>query len=163
MQVDRLARRLPVADLSWARLRFWRTMLAGLFEGSDYRPFLDHVERIDVSGNFGPRHMVGGWLMSRLRLSPHQVRVDDSQHVRIRISARHDGRRGTFTVERVGHERVLEAFIDIEDGPTLRQTLRMPQRWPSQALAESLTTTGPDAVYRDSVRSAVTLLEPARS
>ena len=135
VQVDRLMRHLPVADLSWARLRFWRTMLAGLFEGAEYRPFLEHINHIEVSGNFGPRYMVGGWLMGRLGLSPRRVHVDDAQHVRIRISAQHDGRHGIFTVERAGHERVLEAIVDIEDGPTLHQTLRMPSagrrgRWP---------------------------------
>jgi glucose-6-phosphate dehydrogenase assembly protein OpcA len=163
VQVDRLMRHLPVADLSWARLRFWRTMLAGLFEGAEYRPFLEHIDHIDVSGNFGPRYMVGGWLMGRLGLTTRRVQVDDAQHVRIRIRAQHDGRHGIFTVERAGHERVLEATVDIENGPTFHQTLRMPERWPSRALAESLTTTGPDVVYRDSVRNAVALLEPDRS
>lgn len=162
VQVDRLLRRLPVTDLSWARLRFWRTMLAGLFEGPEYRPFLSRVEHIEVSGNFGPRHMIGGWLTDRLGLTRHQVQVDDAQHVRIRVTAHHDGRRGQFTVERAGHDRVLNAAVDIDHGPTLRQTLRMPQRWPSRALAESLTSTGPDPIYRDAVRGAVALFAPDR-
>ena len=62
-----LCRRLPVSDLSWIRLRPWRTQLAGLFEGGATRPFLDAVDQVEVVGNAGPRLMMGGWLLRRLR------------------------------------------------------------------------------------------------
>src|SRR3546814_18281460 len=36
-----LCDRKAVVDLSWTRLRPWRLLLAGLFEGPAFRPFVD--------------------------------------------------------------------------------------------------------------------------
>src|SRR5205085_853152 len=39
-----LSKRCAVTDLSWTRLKPWRQLLASLFEGAVYRPFLDGVQ-----------------------------------------------------------------------------------------------------------------------
>lgn len=149
-----LAKRLPVVDLSWMRLEQWRSMLAGLFEGAVYRPFLDAVDRVEVQGNHGPRYLLGGWLLRRLNVPPARVELQRADHVSVTIHAVSDGKRGTFTVSRAGAEREITSCVDIEDGPHLEQTLRMRQQWPSLALASALTRFGHDESYEEALAGA---------
>lgn len=149
-----LAKRLPVADLSWMRLVQWRTMLTGLFEGQLYRPFLDAVDRVEVHGNHGPRYLLGGWLLRRLSLPPARVQLARDDHVSVVIHAVSDGRKGTFTVARRGAEREIQSCVDIEDGPQVEQTVRMREQWPSLALASALTRVGHDDMYEEALAGA---------
>ncbi|MDQ4133418.1 MAG: glucose-6-phosphate dehydrogenase assembly protein OpcA [Actinomycetota bacterium] len=149
-----LSRRLPVTDLSWIRLAPWRSLLAGLFEGAVYRPFLDGVQRVEIAGNDGPRHLLGGWLVRRLGLPANVVRLTPADHVSVRIEAVADGRSGTFSVLRPGAERVIHACVDIEDGPSLEQIVNMREQWPSLALAGALTRVGHDTVYEEALAGA---------
>ena len=157
-QVSRLLRKLPVTDLSWVRIAPWRSLLAGLFEGHASRPFLDHVTRIEVAGHFGPRHLMAGWLMATLELTRAHVHTEEAEHVSIRITAEHEGRVGRFSVERPAAERVIHSSVDIDDGPTVEQTWRLRDRWPSRSLADALTRIGDDPVYRRALRGALELL-----
>jgi glucose-6-phosphate dehydrogenase assembly protein OpcA len=147
-----LARRLPVTDLSWIRMAPWRSMLAGLFEGSVNRPFLDGVDRVEVAGNRGPRQLLGGWLLRRLALTPARVELKPAAHVSVRIDATDpQGRRASFSVVRKGPERVISSSVAIEDGPHLEQSLQMQERWPALALAGALTNVGHDEPYEDAL------------
>jgi glucose-6-phosphate dehydrogenase assembly protein OpcA len=158
VQVGRLLRRLPLTDLSWVRLAPWRSLLAGLFEGPVSAPFLDHVTRIEVAGHFGPRHLLAGWLMVTLGLPRAQVHIEEATHVSIVISAEQRGRRARFAVIRPGDERVIQASVDIDGGPTLEQALRMRERWPSRSLADALVRMGHDPVYERALRGALELV-----
>jgi glucose-6-phosphate dehydrogenase assembly protein OpcA len=149
-----LAKRLPVVDLSWMRLALWRSMLAGLFEGAVYRPFLDAVDRVEVEGNHGPRYLLGGWLLRRLALPPARVELRRAAHVAVTIHATSDGRKGTFNVTRPGPERIIRSYVEIEDGPKVEQTVRMREQWPALALASALTRIGHDEVYEDALAGA---------
>jgi glucose-6-phosphate dehydrogenase assembly protein OpcA len=159
--VERLARRLPMADLSWSRLQPWRATLAALFEGPTCRPFLDHVKEVQVSGSFGARHLMGGWLMDRLGLTRDQVQVGDARHVRVRVYAELDGCEARFGVERHSDERVLSASIEIDDGPHRIDIVPLPPQWASRSLIGPLRHTGPDPVYAGALRGAVELLHGA--
>lgn len=149
-----LAKRLPVVDLSWMRLEQWRSMLAGVFEGAVYRPFLDAVDRVEVKGNHGPRYLLGGWLLRRLNVPPARVELQRADHVSVTIHAVSDGKRGAFAVTRSGAEREITSCVDIEGGPHLEQTLRMRQQWPSLALASALTRFGHDESYEEALAGA---------
>ena len=149
-----LSRRLPVADLSWIRLAPWRSMLAGLFEGGVHRPFLDGVQRVEVTGKEGPRHLLGGWLLRRLHLPPNVVTLAPAEHVSVRIEATDGDRSGTFSVARPGPERVIRACVDIEGGPTLEQVVQMREQWPSLALAGALVHVGHDEIYEEALAGA---------
>ena len=149
-----LAKRLPVADLSWMRLEQWRSMLTGLFEGAVYRPFLEAVDRVEVRGNHGPRYLLGGWLLRRLNLPPARVELQPADHVSVSIHAVSGGKKGTFTVSRLGAEREIKSCVDIEDGPKVEQTVRMREQWPSLALASALTRFGHDENYEDALAGA---------
>lgn len=158
LTAERLGRRLPLADLSWSRLQPWRTTLAAMFEGQICRPFVDHVTDVEVAGSFGARHLMGGWLMDRLGLSPEVVRVDDARHVLIRLHAEIDGRHARFAVERHSDERELHASIEVDGGPHQIETIPLPPQWASRSLIGPLRHTGPDPVYAGALRGAVELL-----
>ncbi|MGH9225827.1 MAG: glucose-6-phosphate dehydrogenase assembly protein OpcA [Acidimicrobiales bacterium] len=156
-RIQSLARRLPVADLSWTRLAPWRSLLAGLFEGPVYAPFLREIERVEVTGNYGPRHLLGGWLLRRLDVPLARVSLQPAEHVSITITAVHRHRAGVFRVERPGSERVIQASVEIDSGPSVSQTVRMGERWPALALAGALTRMGRDNVYCDALEGALEL------
>lgn len=160
IEVERLARRLPMSDLSWSRLQPWRTTLATLFEGPTTRPFLDHVTEVQVAGSFGARHLVGGWLMDRLGLTTDQVQVGDAEHVRIRVYAELDGRAARFGVERHSDIRELTASIEVDDGLHRVDLIPLPPQWASRALIGPLRHTGVDPIYAGALRGAVGLLRP---
>jgi glucose-6-phosphate dehydrogenase assembly protein OpcA len=149
-----LARRLPVADLSWMRLAPWRSLLAGMFEGAVNRPFLDGVDHVEVNGNYGPRYLLAGWLLRRLRLPTSKVTLSPAEHVSVRVQARAGGQRGNFVVQRLGAERSIRSRIDIDGGPTVEQTVRMREQWPALALASALTRVGHDDVYEEALAGA---------
>ena len=149
-----LAKRLPVADLSWMRLEQWRSMLTGLFEGSQNRHFLEAVDRVEVRGNHGPRFLLGGWLLRRLSLPPARVELHRADHVSVVIHAVSGGRKGTFSVTRLGAEREIQSCVEIEDGPKVEQTVRMREQWPSLALASALTRVGHDDAYEEALAGA---------
>lgn len=153
-----LAKRIPVADLSWVRLAPWRRLLAGLFEGVVTRPFVAGVERVVVTGNPGPRLLLGGWLLERLGLAPAQIRLEPAAHVTLQVEARDGSRYGRFCVERPGEERILNATVDIDGGLSLAQMVTMRRHWPALALAAALTQLGHDPGYEEALSGARTLL-----
>lgn len=156
-RVSSLARRLPVTDLSWVRLAPWRSLLAGLFEGSVNRPFVDGVRDAEIDGHAGPRVLLGGWLLQRLRLSRAHVHLREAEHVSIRLTATADGKDGHFCVSRPDDTREIRAEVAIEGRPPMTQTLRMRDRWPARALADALTQMGRDVVYEAAVAGALEL------
>src|SRR5207302_6484399 len=80
-----ISRRVAVTDLSWWRLKPWRNLLAGLFEGHLYRPFLRDVHHLEVTGHAGPRHLFAGWVMSRLGLPRSVVHLGDAEHLSVKL------------------------------------------------------------------------------
>jgi glucose-6-phosphate dehydrogenase assembly protein OpcA len=153
-----LSKRLAVTDLSWSRLKPWRQLLSSLFEGRVYRPFLDGVQRIEVEGRPGPRHLLAGWLMSRLDLPRARVHLADSEHASIKLACAHEGQAGHFEVERKGDERVIDATVRIDGGPSYEQKVQFGEDWPSRSLADALTRMGHDEVYEGALQAAVGLL-----
>lgn len=155
--IDALCRDRPVVDLSWVRLRPWRELMARLFEGHEFRPFVAGVRAATVLGKTGPRHLLGGWLADRLGLSPSQLRLEEHRHASLRLDAFHDGRAGVFQVVREGLERVVVASARLQDGPAFETPLVLPEATPAWGLAEALSRLGRDPVYEQALRSALTL------
>ena len=156
-RIQSLARRLPVTDLSWSRLAPWRSLLAGLFEGPVNRPFLREIERVEVAGNYGPRHLLGGWLQRRLALPAARLTMSEAEHVSITITATHRDRTGVFRVQRPGAERAIVSSVEIDRGPSISQTVRMRDQGPALALAGALTRMRSDDVYCEALEGAVKL------
>jgi glucose-6-phosphate dehydrogenase assembly protein OpcA len=66
---------VAISDLNWARLTFWRTLLADFYDVPTYRPWLDSIDhvRIDYVApelervSVAPQALlIAGWLASRL-------------------------------------------------------------------------------------------------
>jgi glucose-6-phosphate dehydrogenase assembly protein OpcA len=150
-RLSQLTRRLPVVDLSWMRLKPWRELLGGLFEGAPFRPFLERVERVEVSGKTGPRHLLGGWLADRLRLPSDAVHLEAAEHVSMRVRAGE----GVFEVVRDGDERVVHARASIAGGPSTSALVRLQVATPGWGLAEALSRLEHDPVYEHALRRAL--------
>jgi hypothetical protein len=153
-----LARRFPVVDLSWVRLQPWREITAGLFEGEVFEPFVHAVRGATVWGKDGPRHLLGGWLLSRLGLAADAVTLHGARHASIELRCETpDGRRGRFRVERPEVERYLVTTVDIEGLAPMERTLRLRDRTPGRVLGAALAHLGHDRVYEEALVAAVAL------
>ena len=153
-----ISHRVAITDLSWWRLKPWRNLFAGLFEGHMYRPFLGDVHHLEVTGHAGPRHLFAGWVMTRLDLPRSVVHLGDAEHLSVKLVASHEGRRGRFEVERKGDERVIDASVEIDDGPSFQQMVRIGEEWPSRSLADALGHMGHNQTYEAALEAALGLL-----
>lgn len=149
--VAELARRHTVVDLSWARLRPWRELLANLFEGTAFNGWAQRATHAAVSGKEGPRHLLAGWLSTRLALPSTSLSLSDARHVGLRLSA--EG--ASFTVERAAGERIVRAVASIDDGPSHTDVLPLPDESLPWSLAEALTHLRRDRVYEHALRGAL--------
>ena len=151
-----LCLRRPVVDLSWTRLRPWRELLAGLFEGPAFLPFVDHVRRAEVYGRTGPRYLLSGWLADRLDLPASARHVEAAEHVTIRLwSELPSGARAVFEVVRDGDVRRVRARADVSGGPTATAVVQLPEATPAWGLADALAHLERDDVYERALQRAV--------
>jgi glucose-6-phosphate dehydrogenase assembly protein OpcA len=151
--VAELVRRYPVVDLTWIRLQPWRRLLASLFDGAVYRPFVRNVATAEVAGKAGPRRLLGGWLAERLDLLPAAITLPEDRHVSIALAASVHGRAGTFTVARRPGERVVRASAVVDDGPSHEDVLSLPDESLPWSLGEALTHLGRDRGYERALQS----------
>ena len=151
-----LCGRHAVVDLSWTRLRPWRELLAGLFEGPAFRPFVSAVRRSSVAGRTGPRLLLDGWLADRLGLPAAARHVEPGDHVHIRLWCEtDDGRRAAFSVVREGDVRRVVAQASIEGGATAEAVLQLPEDTPAWGLADALSRLEADEGYERALRRSV--------
>jgi glucose-6-phosphate dehydrogenase assembly protein OpcA len=146
-----------VVDLSWERLRPWRELLAALFTGPVYRPFAHGVTAIEVAGKRGPRHLLAGWLASRLGTPRAHIHLADARHVQVVLHAASDGRTARFELARREGERVVRAGATVEGGPHHDEVLALPEDSLGWSLARALTHLGRDPVWERALAAAVVL------
>jgi glucose-6-phosphate dehydrogenase assembly protein OpcA len=144
-----VSRTRTLIDLSWVRLTPWRVLMAALFEGRVYRPFVHRITEAEVRAKPGVRELLGGWLGSRLDLDA--VRMEDDKHASMRLTA--EG--GRFLVERRGEERLVRASARIDDGPGHEELLSLPDTTLAWSLAEALSDLEGDPVYVDALEAAL--------
>ena len=153
--IAELSRHHTVVDLSWIRLRPWRELLARLFDGAAFRPFVTGVTSARITGKPGPRRLLGGWLVSRLSLPHSAVELVDGLHVAVQLEARAGGRAAWFAVERVDGSRLLRASARVEDGPSYDDRLGLPEISLPWSLAEALTHLERDRTREAAVEGAL--------
>jgi glucose-6-phosphate dehydrogenase assembly protein OpcA len=153
-----LQRQHTVVDLTWIRLTPWRQLLAGLFDGHDFRPFVAGVRSAEVHGKSGPRHLLGGWLVDRLRLPRAEVHLTEARHVTIRLVAEAGGRRGDFVVTRQEGERLVRASATVEGGPAHQDVLPLPETSLGWSLGQALTDLESDRTYGHALHAALGFL-----
>lgn len=148
--------RRPVVDLSWVRLQPWRELLAGLFEGPDFRPFVSCVRRAEVAGRFGPRSLLGGWVADRLDLPDRALHLTHAEPVSIRLLCEDaDGRTATFEVARLAGGRMVHARADVRGGPTSEGMLQLPEATPAWGLPDALSRLERDPLFERALRRAL--------
>jgi glucose-6-phosphate dehydrogenase assembly protein OpcA len=147
----------PVVDLSWHRLRPWRELLASLFDPPAARRFLHAIRSVRVEGRTGPRHLLGGWLTSRLHVPTATVHLVEADHVTIEVIAEIDGRRGVFGVARESDAAVVRAQRRIEHGPSAEMFVPLPEPTPAWGLAAALSALERDEVYEAALDAAIAL------
>lgn len=153
-----LQRQSTVIDLSWIRLQPWRQLLAGLFDGHDFRPFVAGVRSAEVSGKAGPRQLLAGWLVDRLGLARSAVHLTDARHVTMRLVAEAGGRRGEFVVRRDEGERLVRASAEIDGGPSHADVMPLPQTGLGWSLGQALADLAPDRTYEHALHAALGFL-----
>lgn len=158
---------LPISDLTWARLRPWRELVARAVDAATRRPFLRHVESITVraatgrGGALSEALLLAGWLADRLD-APETVRLeldpasDVPALLAVRLTARNDdGRLLTVSVDRDGD--ALQTHVTVDGEPLARR--RVP--WEPLRLADlvgaALEEQEGDPVYAAAVRAALRL------
>jgi glucose-6-phosphate dehydrogenase assembly protein OpcA len=72
---EQLSKRVGISDLNWARLTFWRGLLADFYDVPAYQPLLNSIDHVRVD-YVGPERapetvapqalLIAGWLASRL-------------------------------------------------------------------------------------------------
>jgi glucose-6-phosphate dehydrogenase assembly protein OpcA len=152
-----LFRRSVVVDLSWERLRPWRESLAALFAGPAYRPFATGVTTIEVSGKRGPRHLLAGWLASRLGTPRAHIHLADDRHVQVVLHAAAGGRTARFELARGDGERVIRAGVMVEGGPSHGEVLALPDDSLGWSVAQALTHLRRDPVWERALAASVVL------
>jgi hypothetical protein len=113
------------------------------------------VRTARVEGDDGPRRMMGGWLAARLGLAADAVELEAAEHVSVEIEAEVDGRRGRFSVRRTGDERMIDAYAEIDGGPSHDRSLRLRERSAARVLGEALSRTGHDRVWEEALAAAI--------
>jgi glucose-6-phosphate dehydrogenase assembly protein OpcA len=152
-----LANHQPVVDLSWVRLQPWRELLAGLFEPEHSRPFVQCVCSASVTGKPGPRHILGGWLMSQLDLRARELELTDSKHVGITLEAVCQGEHGTFEVKRDDGTRAVWAKASLSNGISHSQALPLPDDSLTSALSAAISNLRADRVWERALAAAAAL------
>ncbi|HKQ51486.1 MAG TPA: glucose-6-phosphate dehydrogenase assembly protein OpcA, partial [Pyrinomonadaceae bacterium] len=90
---------MSASDLNWGRLTSWRTLVASFWDVPDYRPFLDHLDRVRVEYDppdvapeeVAPKALLAlGWLASRLgwSIAGADSRQDASTYFRLNAGGR---------------------------------------------------------------------------
>jgi glucose-6-phosphate dehydrogenase assembly protein OpcA len=153
-RLTRLAAERTLVDLSWTRLTPWRELLGGMFDPAPYRPFLSGVHAVEVCGLPGPRHLLGGWIASRLRLPSFAVQLRQEEHVSVVMAATADGRHGRFSVERRAGEHLVRARAEAEGAPVNEMVLALPTDTLPWSLGVALSRPYRDPVYEESLAAA---------
>ena len=155
-EVVTVAPLVPVVDLGWVALAPWRRLLAGLFAGPDFTPWLERVVRMEVTGGQGVRRLLGGWLVSRLGLEGEAVRHADGP-TGVALHARSGDAVATFSLTSVAGDHVV-ALASVPDGPSHRRLQVIPTPSTAELLAAAVAERAPDPVWHAALVSGCPLV-----
>lgn len=137
---------LPVADLGWLALRPWRQLVAGLFAGPDFRVWPERIASGAVRGDAAVRRLLGGWLLTRLPITPPALHAGDGPTaVELRAGAGRPA--ATFVVASAGGDAVV-ASAAVAGGPAHRRHLVVPAPSTAELLRAALAEPDSGPVWR---------------
>lgn len=151
-EIGALTRKNFIVDLSWERLRPWRKLLAAQFDGAVYRPYVQGIYRIEVTGKLGPRTLLAGWLGSRLRVEREKMHLYDGRHVGMRLFSNVNGTEAEFAVSRMEGEYLIKASVNIHDGPAHEEIVGLPSTALPLSLSAALRRLERDRTYEQSIK-----------
>lgn len=151
-EIAALTRRNFIVDLSWERLRPWRKLLAAQFDGAVYRPFVQGIYRVEVTGKLGPRTLLAGWLGSRLNIERDAMHLYDGRHVELKLYSNVNGTEGEFVVERIKGEYLIKASVNIQNGPAHEEIVGLPSGALPLSLSAALRRLERDRTYEQSIK-----------
>lgn len=182
---DQAAGRYHVADLAWARLAPWRTLLAQCFDPPDTRTYLEQIEQVELEhapGGETEAVLLVAWLASRLGWEPalpgqrHAGLVLRAGDRLIEVKHRARGqanstagavqmvalyaREARFIVRLTEPSCAAVQAVLTQRSPPAR-VLRLPPADEAELLARLLDTLGGDPVYEAALMLAMRLIKPA--
>jgi glucose-6-phosphate dehydrogenase assembly protein OpcA len=152
-----IADRLPITDLAWLELVPWRELLAGLFEGPVFAPFLRDLRRVRVEGDAASGRLLAGWLLSRLGVARRVTEVAGADRVAIEILAQHDRRQGRFSVTWSAQAALVDVRAAIVGGPSHHRRWWPHERIGPRLLGRALVHLDADRLYVEALSAAITL------
>jgi glucose-6-phosphate dehydrogenase assembly protein OpcA len=155
--------RVPVTDLAWLDLAPWRELVAGLFDGPDFGPFLGDVRHVRVQGDEAARRLLAGWLLGRLRLPSTAVEVLGSEQASVEVTAEHDGRRAQFSVVWSTESALIDARAAVGGGPSHLRRWKADRSSTAELLDRALARLDRDPIYVEALTAALTLRSAPRS
>jgi glucose-6-phosphate dehydrogenase assembly protein OpcA len=131
-------------DLAWTRITPWRTLIASVFDASHTLPT---KVTIDAPANDPSAALMGGWLATRLGVTPQMRAVPGSSHLhgvtmqmRDGGTVRIDREDGTAIVRRTGLPDRMLPVTDRSLGEDLAEELRRLDADPTYAAALAAAT-----------------------
>jgi hypothetical protein len=125
--------------------------------GHSYRTLVQCICSASVTGKPGPRHILGGWLMSQLDLRARELVLTDSKHVGITLEAICQGEEGTFQVKRDDDARAVWAKATLSNGMSHSQALPLPDDSLTSALSSAISNLRADRVWERALAAAAAL------
>jgi glucose-6-phosphate dehydrogenase assembly protein OpcA len=133
--VQRRKQWIHFSDLNWARLTPWRLAIAGFFDISELRPYLDRLETIEIDCECTPGEslfiqplLIASWMASRLGWEPVSALSENGadclaldlkagpRDIQLRISRcreGHDGTPGELRAVRLGERGEHPAYFSV--------------------------------------------------
>lgn len=173
----------PISDLAWHRLRGWRDLTAGLFDGPVFEEMPSRLEsiRVTYAGHDGdttipgrgpmaaeaillacwvasrlkwlPRRCLSGITFERQTFSEHQGTGALGQVLSLTLAA--PG--AVFTLRRAGVLDCVTATVDIPGTCPVPRTVRVVERDESALLCRALERAGRDPIHDEAVYLAAAL------
>jgi len=163
----------PVSDLAWHRLRGWRELTAGFFDGEaaeTYPPRLEKVlvEYAGAGREISEAALLGSWVASCLKWGDRpgpvgkialQARSESDQAPGSVLSLTLEAPGASFSLRREGGAEFVASSMTIDRGASISRLARVACRDEATLLSRSLDAGGRDTVYEEAVDRAVRMLD----
>lgn len=150
-----IADRIPLTDLAWSELLIWRELLAALFQGRVFGPFLAGVRHVRVEGDAASARLLAGWLLSRLSGAVRAVEVIASDRMAVEVMAEREGRQSRFSLRWSTDGATVDARAAIVGGPSQWRRFHLQEPDAPRLLMRSLVHLGADPRYVEALTDAV--------
>jgi glucose-6-phosphate dehydrogenase assembly protein OpcA len=173
-ELDRHGSALALGDIAWVRTQPWRELSAQAFESAQTRPWLEHLEAVEIetAGTTPSAQgwLVAGWLAHCLRWDAQRKRaiscrarprdgVETNDLAGVHYHSRVSGQRVSISLDRTG--RTLRTDIGGEGGEVTSRSVVLPEMNDVSLIGGLFSDTAADPVYAEAVTIAASLAAAA--